>query len=59
MRAVDCPCGEYLEARNDGELLDSVKRHASDDHEGKYSESELKILVDTAAYDVGGATPAG
>ena len=52
MRAMDCPCGEYIEARNDGEVLDAVKRHASEEHEGTYSEAELKILVDTSAYDV-------
>lgn len=54
MRAVDCPCGEYLEARNDTELLEKTKQHASSEHEGKYSEADLRILVDTAAYDTGG-----
>lgn len=58
MRAVDCPCGEYLEARGDGELLERMKRHASEEHEGQYSDAELKILVDTAAYDAAGASPA-
>lgn len=53
MRAVECPCGEYLEARNDGELLEKAKQHAATEHEGTYSESDLKILVDTAAYDAG------
>lgn len=51
MRAVDCPCGEYLKGRNDGNLLEVVKQHANADHEGKYSEAELKLLVNTAAYD--------
>ena len=53
MRAVECPCGEYLEARSDGELLTKAKQHADAEHEGQYSESDLKILVDTSAYDAG------
>lgn len=57
MRAVECPCGEYLEARNDHELLDAAKSHASQVHDGQYSESDIKILVDTAAYDVGSSGP--
>ena len=35
MRAADCSCGEHLEARNGGELLEAAKRHASADHEGQ------------------------
>ena len=53
MRAVECPCGEYLEARNDTELLQAAKQHAGDAHEGRYSEADLRILVDTKAYDAG------
>ena len=56
MRAVECPCGEYLEARNDAKLLEAVKAHSTDAHEGRYSEGELHILVDTNAYDTGGET---
>ena len=52
MRAVECPCGEYLEGRNDTELLDSAKRHASDEHGDQYSETDLKLLIDRAAYDI-------
>ena len=52
MRAVDCPCGEYLEGRNDSELLEKARQHADADHENEYSEADLKILVDTRAYDV-------
>ena len=53
MRAVECPCGEFLHARNDHELLESARRHASQAHagEGQYSETDLRILVDTKAYD--------
>jgi hypothetical protein len=51
MRAVDCPCGEHLEGRNDTQLLEAMKRHASDEHEGEYSDAQLRLLVDTSAYD--------
>jgi hypothetical protein len=51
---VECPCGEYLEGRNDSELLDVARRHADQEHEGTYSDADLRILVDTSAYDTGG-----
>jgi hypothetical protein len=54
MRAVDCPCGEHLEARNDAELTDAAREHASREHEGRYSDADLRVLVDTTAYDVAG-----
>ena len=38
MRAVECPCGEHLEARNDSELVERAKQHAGETHEGRYSE---------------------
>lgn len=52
MRAVECPCGEYLEARNDTELLSHAKTHANQEHGEQYSESDLRRLIDTSAYDV-------
>lgn len=52
MRAVDCPCGEYLEGRNETDLFDKAKQHANEEHEGEYSDADLRILIDTSAYDV-------
>ena len=51
MRAVDCPCGEAIEARNDSELFETLKRHASQEHANQYPDIDLKLRVDTAAYD--------
>ena len=51
MRAVDCPCGEHLEAQTDSALLEATKQHAAEEHEGQYSETELRTLVNTTAYD--------
>lgn len=53
MRAVECPCGEYLEGSNDTQLLESARRHADAEHEGQYSDADLRVLISTAAYDAG------
>ena len=52
MRAVDCPCGEYLEGRNESDLLEKARQHANQEHEGEYSDADLRVLIDTSAYDV-------
>jgi hypothetical protein len=31
--------------------MESMKRHNGDEHDGKYSAAELRVLVDTTAYD--------
>jgi hypothetical protein len=53
MRAVECPCGEYLEASNDAKLLEAAKSHTTEEHEGQYTDADLRILINTAAYDAG------
>ena len=53
MRAVECPCGEHLEARNDAELIQTATGHASEAHGDQYSEADIKLLVNTSAYDLG------
>lgn len=52
MRGVECPCGEYLEADNDGRLLEAAKAHNDQDHDASYPEPDLRRLIDTSAYDV-------
>jgi hypothetical protein len=51
MRAVDCPCGEHFEAQTDAQLLELLKQHADTEHPGEYSETDLRLLVNTSAYD--------
>ena len=51
MRAVDCPCGEHLEAQTDTALLEAAKQHNTEEHPDQYSEIDLRTLVNTAAYD--------
>ena len=55
MRAVDCPCGEHFEAQNDTAMLDQLKEHADEDHAGEYSEADLRLIVNTSAYDASAA----
>jgi hypothetical protein len=55
MRAVECPCGEHLEGMNDTALLEAAKQHANEEHEGTYSDTDLRLLVDTSAYDTAAA----
>ena len=51
MRAVECPCGEHFEAQTDEKVFESVKHHADDEHPSEYSETDLRLLVNTSAYD--------
>jgi len=51
MRAVDCPCGEHFEAQTDAQVLEELKGHADQDHSGEYSEADLRLIVNTSAYD--------
>lgn len=51
MRAVDCPCGEHFEEDTDAKVLDAIKEHADEDHPGRYEDAELRLLVNTTAYD--------
>ena len=53
MRAVDCPCGEHVEGTNDSQVLEALKRHNADDHKDQYNDTDLRLMVDTAAYDAG------
>ena len=57
MRAVDCPCGEHIEGTNDSQVLDAFKEHANEEHEGEYSDVDLKLMVDTSAYDTARLKP--
>jgi hypothetical protein len=46
-RALECKCGEHLEAANDAALLEELRRHAEVDHPD-WSEGDLKVLAMTA-----------
>ena len=51
MRAVDCTCGEHFEGSTDAALFDELKKHADEDHEDDLTEADLRLMVNTSAYD--------
>jgi hypothetical protein len=52
MRALDCDCGQHLEAANDQKLFDKAKEHLSRDHpEMQFSAEKVHELVAEKAYD--------
>jgi len=51
MRAVDCPCGEHVEADSDARLIEAIKGHTDEVHPDRYEDADLRILVSTTAYD--------
>jgi hypothetical protein len=51
MRAVECPCGEHFEAQTDTGVLEELKKHAGEEHPDEYSEADLRLVVNTSAYD--------
>lgn len=51
MRAVECTCGEHLEARNDTALLETYRAHAQAEHP-EWSEADIKAHLVRDTYDV-------
>jgi predicted small metal-binding protein len=52
MRALDCDCGQHLEAANDEKLFNKAKEHVSRDHpEMQLSDEQVHQIVAEKAYD--------
>jgi predicted small metal-binding protein len=52
MRALDCRCGEHLEATDDDELYGQVREHVDRDHpDMELSDEQVRGLVADGAYD--------
>ena len=52
MRALDCECGQHLEASNDEELFERAREHVDRDHpEMKLDDSQVRDIVAQGAYD--------
>jgi len=52
MRALDCDCGQHLEAHDDEELYGQVREHVDRDHpEMQLSDEQVQGLVAGRAYD--------
>jgi hypothetical protein len=56
MRAIDCPCGHYLEAEDDEGLVAAARGHVETHHpEIERTDEQLRERVAADAYDVVGA----
>lgn len=52
MRALDCECGQQLEAANDEELLQRAREHVDRDHpDMDLSDEQIRGNVAEGAYD--------
>ncbi len=52
MRALDCQCGQHLEARDDEELYAKARDHVDRDHpEMELSDEQVHAIVAEGAYD--------
>jgi len=52
MRALDCDCGQHLEAANDEELFERAREHVDRDHPDMgLSDEQVRGIVEQGAYD--------
>jgi hypothetical protein len=52
MRALDCDCGQHLEASDDQQLFDEAQKHVNQDHpEMRLSAKRVREIVAEKAYD--------
>ena len=52
MRALDCDCGQHLEATDDQKLFDEAQKHVNQDHpEMQLSAERVREIVTQKAYD--------
>jgi predicted small metal-binding protein len=52
VRALDCECGQHLEAANDDELFDRAREHVDQVHPDMgLSDEQVRGIVEQGAYD--------
>ena len=52
MRALDCECGQHLEAANDEELFERAREHVDRDHSDMgLGDEQVRGIVEQGAYD--------
>jgi predicted small metal-binding protein len=52
MRALDCECGQHLEAANDEELFERAREHVDRDHPDMgLGDEQVRGIVEQGAYD--------
>ena len=51
-RAIVCPCGHHMEAKNDTELYHVVRNHVDNTHpELNLKKQDILNMIDEKAYD--------
>ena len=46
MKHLTCPCGTYLEGKDDDELVENTKEHLRNDHPGlEYTRDQILFLA--------------
>ena len=54
MRVIDCQCGKTLQAANDEDLAEAVRKHVDEDHRDlEMSDDQARELVASEAYEAG------
>ena len=52
VRALDCSCGQHLEADNDEELFKRAREHVDIDHPAmEFRDEKVRHIVDRGAYE--------
>ena len=52
MRAIDCPCGHHLEARDDQELFRLCREHVDREHpDMRRTDAQIRERVAADAHD--------
>jgi hypothetical protein len=51
MRAVDCWCGELIQAENDGDLARGLREHVAEAHGDEHDEGAVRERIATRAYE--------
>jgi hypothetical protein len=52
MRALDCECGQHIEAANDEKLFERAREHVDRDQpEMQLSDEQVRGIVTDGAYD--------
>lgn len=52
MRALDCACGQHLEAADDEQLFAQARAHVDQEHpEMGLDDGQVRAIVQSGAYD--------
>jgi predicted small metal-binding protein len=56
MRAIDCDCGDHLEARDEEALVDAIRTHAATAHPDlALTDDQVRELATSRGYETAAA----